>query len=200
MKLKICGMKYSENIVEISELLPDFMGFIFWEKSTRYFDEIIPEIPKSIKKAGIFVGENAEEIAFKIKQYQLDLIQLHGNETPETCRELQQQNVQIIKVFSIGNDFNFDDLKPFENSCDYFLFDTKGKFPGGNGVAFDWKILEKYDSEKPIFLSGGIGIEDISKIKKLKIPIFAIDVNSKFETQPGSKNIDLLQQFKSQLL
>lgn len=199
MKLKICGMKYSENIVEISELLPDFMGFIFWEKSTRYFDEIIPEIPKSIKKAGIFVGENAKEIAFKIKQYQLDLIQLHGNETPEICRELQQQNVQIIKVFSIGNDFNFDDLKPFENSCDYFLFDTKGKFPGGNGVAFDWKILEKYDSEKPIFLSGGIGIEDISKIKKLKIPIFAIDVNSKFETQPGSKNIDLLQQFKSQL-
>lgn len=199
MKLKICGMKYPENILEVSALLPDFIGFVFWKKSTRYFVGIIPEIPKSIKKTGVFVDENLKEIVLKINKYKLDLIQLHGNETPEFCRELQRKNIPIIKVFSIDNDFNFDHLKPFESVCDYFLFDTKGRLPGGNGITFDWEILEKYDLKKPIFLSGGIGIEDIPKIKKLKVPIYAIDVNSKFEAQPGLKNIDLLQQFKSNL-
>lgn len=192
-------MKDSQNIVDASQLLPDFMGFIFWEKSPRYFDGHIPDIPKSIQKVGVFVSESLAEIISKIKQHHLDVVQLHGNETPQFCRELQDQNVKIIKVFSIGNGFDFDLVKPFEECCDYFLFDTKGKLPGGNGYAFDWTILEKYQSDKPVFLSGGIGMTEIEKIKRIRIPLYAVDVNSQFETVPGQKNIPLLKQFKNLL-
>ena len=197
MKLKICGMKYPENILEVSELLPDFLGFIFWEKSSRYFDGEIPEIPKSIKKVGVFVNATLEEISFKIKKYDLDLIQLHGNESPKFCEKLKKENIEIIKVFSVNDDFDFSLLKPFENTCNYFLFDTKGKLPGGNGITFNWQILQQYKLTKPIFLSGGIGLDEIENIKKLNLPIYAIDVNSKFEIEAGLKNIELLKNFKN---
>ena len=190
-KIKICGMKYSENILEVSQLLPDYLGFIFYEKSSRFFDGEIPEISKSIKKVGVFVNATLEEIKSKIKKYDLDLIQLHGNETPEFCSYLMQGSIEIIKVFSVDDDFDFQILEAYENVCDYFLFDTKGKLHGGNGFTFNWQILEKYKSKKPLFLSGGIGIEEIAKIKILNLPIFAIDVNSKFELEPGLKNVQL---------
>ena len=189
-------MKYPENIIEVSEILPDFLGFIFWEKSSRYFDGEIPEIPKSIKKVGVFVDATLEEIGFKIKKYDLDVIQLHGNENPEFCEKLKKDNIEIIKVFSINDDFDFSLLKPFESVCDYFLFDTKGKLPGGNGIIFNWQILKQYKLTKPFFLSGGIGLDEIENIKKLNLPIYAIDVNSKFEIEPGLKNIELLKNFK----
>jgi phosphoribosylanthranilate isomerase len=191
--LKICGMKYHENILDVSKLLPDYLGFIFYEKSSRYFNGEIPKIPASIKKVGVFVNASSEEITSKIKKYNLDLIQLHGNETPEFCENLKQENIEIIKVFSVDDDFDYEILNEYENVSDYFLFDTKGKLHGGNGVTFNWQILEKYKSQKPLFLSGGIGIEEISKIKTLNLPIYAIDVNSKFEIEPGLKNIKLLQ-------
>jgi phosphoribosylanthranilate isomerase len=191
MKLKICGMKYPENILEVSQLLPDYLGFIFYEKSSRFFDGEIPEIPKSIKKVGVFVNARLMEINGKIKKYDLDLIQLHGNETPEFCRDLQKSKIKIIKVFSVDDDFDFEILNKYEDVCDYFLFDTKGKLHGGNGFTFNWQILDRYKSQKLLFLSGGIGIEEISKIKKLNLPIFAIDVNSKFEIEPGLKNTKL---------
>ena len=190
-------MKYPENILEVSELLPDFLGFIFWEKSSRYFDGEIPEIPKSIKKVGVFVNATLEEISFKIKKYDLDLIQLHGNESPKFCEKLKKENIEIIKVFSVNDDFDFSLLKPFENTCNYFLFDTKGKLPGGNGITFNWQILQQYKLTKPIFLSGGIGLDEIENIKKLNLPIYAIDVNSKFEIEAGLKNIELLKNFKN---
>ena len=190
-KIKICGMKYSENILEVSQLLPDYLGFIFYEKSSRFFDGEIPEISKSIKKVGVFVNATLEEIKSKIKKYDLDLIQLHGNETPEFCSNLKQESIEVIKVFSVDDDFDFQILEAYENVCDYFLFDTKGKLHGGNGFTFNWQILEKYKSKKPLFLSGGIGIEEIAKIKTLNLPIFAIDVNSKFEMEPGLKNVQL---------
>ncbi|WP_310556544.1 phosphoribosylanthranilate isomerase [Flavobacterium sp.] len=199
MKIKICGMKYPENILEVSQLLPDYLGFIFYEKSSRYFDGEIPEIPNSIKKVGVFVNATLKEIISKIKKYNLDIIQLHGNETPEYCENLKNDNLEIIKVFSVDDDFNFEELSKYENVCDYFLFDTKGKLHGGNGVTFNWQILEKYKSKKPLILSGGIGIEEIEKIKKLNLPIYAIDINSKFEIEPGLKNTQLLQQFITQL-
>ena len=192
-KIKICGMKYSENILEVSQLLPDYLGFIFYEKSSRFFDGEIPEISKSIKKVGVFVNATLEEIKSKIKKYDLDLIQLHGNETPEFCSNLMQESLEIIKVFSVDDDFDFQILEAYENVCDYFLFDTKGKLHGGNGFTFNWQILEKYKSKKPLFLSGGIGIEEIAKIKTLNLPIFAIDVNSKFEMEPGLKDINKLK-------
>lgn len=194
MKIKICGMKYPDNILETGSLLPDYMGFIFWEKSARYFDGTIPELIKTIKKTGVFVNETVEKIIAKINKYDLQAVQLHGKESVEFCQELKDKmdaEIEIIKVFSVGEDFNFDVLKPFENVCDYFLFDTKGKLPGGNGTTFDWNILENYKSEKPFFLSGGIGIEEIPMIKNLKLPIYAIDVNSRFEIEPGLKNVQL---------
>jgi phosphoribosylanthranilate isomerase len=199
MKLKICGMKYPENILEVSQLLPDYIGFIFWEKSSRYFDGEIPKINKSIKKVGVFVDATLEEIISKIEKYDLDVIQLHGNESPEFCENLKKKNIQIIKVFSVNDDFNFSILEPFENACDYFLFDTKGKLPGGNGITFNWQILKQYKLTKPFFLSGGIGLDEIENIKKLNLPIYAIDVNSKFEIEAGLKNIELLKSFKNNL-
>ena len=192
-------MKYPENIFEVSKLLPDFLGFIFWEKSSRYFDGKIPEIPKSIKKVGVFVNATLEEINHKIEKYDLNVIQLHGNESPEFCEKLKNSTIEIVKVFSVNDDFNFSTLKPFETVCDYFLFDTKGKLPGGNGLTFNWQILQQYKLTKPFFLSGGIGLDEIENIKKLNLPIYAIDVNSKFEIEPGLKNIELLKSFKNNL-
>lgn len=188
-------MKYPDNILEVGALLPDYMGFIFWEKSARYFDSIIPELPKSIKKTGVFVGADPSEIYTKIKQHQLQAIQLHGNESPEICKQLKElvPLIEIIKVFSVKDDFDFGILKPFEKVCDYYLFDTKGKLPGGNGFTFDWEILKKYPSSKPFFLSGGIGTEELKKtedILKTNLPVYAIDLNSKIETEPGLKNIN----------
>ena len=197
MKLKICGMKYPENILEVGSLLPDYMGFIFWEKSARYFNGIIPELPKSIKKVGVFVNASLDEILEKIEIHDLQAIQLHGTESVEFCENIKKNIpnlIDVIKVFSILDTFDFDLLKPYENVCDYFLFDTKGKLPGGNGTTFDWKVLGNYPSTKPFFLSGGIGmdnIEAINEILKTNLPIYAIDVNSKFEIEPGLKNIQL---------
>lgn len=192
--LKICGMKYPANIEEVSNLLPEYMGFIFYEKSSRFFEGPMPNIPKSIKKVGVFVNESQTNVLEKINQYNLDLIQLHGDESADFCRSFKANDIQIIKVFSVDDDFDFNKLEPFETVCDYYLFDTKGKLPGGNGTTFNWQILQKYKSKKPLFLSGGLGLEEIEKLQKLNLPLFAIDVNSKFEFQPGLKNINLLSQ------
>jgi phosphoribosylanthranilate isomerase len=204
--LKICGMKYPENILEVGALLPDYMGFIFWEKSARYFDGEMPELPKSIRKVGVFVDASVDEIVEKINTYDLQAVQLHGQESVEFCESLKKNIpnlTDIIKVFSILDTFDFAVLKPFEKVCDFFLFDTKGKLPGGNGTTFDWKVLENYPSTKPFFLSGGIGIEEldsINEILKTNLPIYAIDVNSKFEIEPGLKNIQLCRDVAMQRL
>ncbi len=204
MKLKICGMKYPENILEIANLKPDYLGFIFWEKSTRFFENTIPELPKSILKVGVFVDENLDKIILKVKQFKLDLVQLHGNESVLFCEKLKLNNIKIIKAFSIDSNFDFEVLNNYEQVCDYFLFDTKGKLPGGNGTTFDWNLLENYKLNKPYFLSGGIGLEEITKIKEfIKSDIskkcIAIDVNSKFEIEAGLKNEKELSQFKKML-
>jgi phosphoribosylanthranilate isomerase len=196
MKVKICGMKYPDNILEVSSLLPDYMGFIFWEKSSRYFDGTIPTLPGSIKKVGVFVNETLPIIIQKVLKHDLQVVQLHGKESVDFCQELRSQlpkGIEIIKVFSIQDEFYFSVLKPFEEFCDYFLFDTKGKLPGGNGTTFDWTVLKKYPSTKPFFLSGGIGLEEleaVQEITKTNLPVYAIDVNSKFEIEPGLKKIN----------
>ena len=202
MKLKICGMKYPDNILEVGSLLPDYMGFIFWDKSARYFDETLPTLPQSIKKTGVFVNENVKEILEKVTKYDLQAVQLHGHESVAFCQELKNtltNTIEIIKVFSVDSEFDFNQLEPFETVCDYFLFDTKGKLPGGNGTTFDWKVLEQYPSQKPFFLSGGIGLDEINLVKqilKTDLPIYAIDVNSKFEIEAGLKNKEKLDRFK----
>lgn len=205
MKLKICGMKYPDNILEVGSLLPDYMGFIFWGKSARYFDGVLPNLPQSIKKTGVFVNASQEDIVSKVSQYDLQAVQLHGHESVAFCQELQEKlakSIEIIKVFSVDSTFDFDELKPFETVCDYFLFDTKGKLPGGNGTTFDWKVLQQYPSQKPFFLSGGIGLEEfdlVNEIVKTDLPIYAIDVNSKFEIEAGLKNKEELHRFKQKI-
>lgn len=213
MKLKVCGMNL--NTLEVATLNPDYLGFIFWEPSKRFFEGNLPELPPSIKKVGVFVDATIEEVSEKIDTYRLDAVQLHGEESPEFCGNLKKMNhdrtqalgvasLKIIKVFSIKDDFDFGILTPYEEVCDYYLFDTKGKLPGGNGYTFSWEVLKNYLSTKPYFLSGGIGLDEIEKIKKFQQRpeskyCHAIDVNSKFELEPGLKNIDKLKEFKEVL-
>lgn len=198
-------MKYRENIEAIAGLQPDYMGFIFYEKSKRNFEGIIPEIPKSIKKTGVFVNEYPEIVVSLVEEYQLKAIQLHGDESPEYIKGLKSHllnKTEIIKVFGVKDEFDFHDLQPYLELVDFFLFDTKGKERGGNGVKFNWKVLEKYPFEKPFFLSGGIGIEDavqLKEIKSTKLPIFAVDINSKFEIEPGLKDTNKVKSFKNKL-
>ncbi|MBZ9729486.1 phosphoribosylanthranilate isomerase [Salegentibacter sp. JZCK2] len=212
LKLKICGMKNPENISEVAKLQPDYMGFIFYEKTPRNFDAEIPEIPSAIKKTGVFVNEEIKVILEKVKTHDLNAVQLHGDETAAFCAELKtlliETPVEIIKVFSVKDDFDFERLEEYEAVVDYFLFDTKGKNKGGNGITFNWEILKEYPSEKPFFLSGGIGPEEVEEIKKLKAYfqqnakenlLYAIDVNSKFEEQPGFKNVEKLSAFTKRL-
>lgn len=192
--VKICGMKQLENILEIASLQPSYLGFIFAKNSPRYFKGIIPHLPETIKKVGVFVADTIEGVLIKVQEYQLHTVQLHGNESVDFCQQLKlllPSDVQIIKVFSVGTDFNFEKLNAFESYCDFFLLDTKGKFPGGNGTQFDWQLLKNYTSQKPFFLSGGIGVEDIKEIQQLAntdLPLHAIDCNSKFEIEVGIKS------------
>ncbi|MEW7292562.1 phosphoribosylanthranilate isomerase [Aquimarina sp. 2304DJ70-9] len=215
MKLKVCGMKYQENIEAVAKLQPDYLGFIFYEKSPRNFEEEIPALPSTIKKTGVFVDASIDFIIEKVSEFGFKAVQLHGNETVEYCKDLKSQlenhtepldwntePVEVWKVFSIKDEFDFDLLQPYEGIVDYFLFDTKGKEKGGNGYAFDWSVLEGYPSTTPFILSGGIGLDEVEKIKailKTDLPIHGIDVNSKFEIKPGLKNIKDLEEFKKLL-
>jgi len=212
----------NQNPLEVAQLQPDYLGFIFWEPSSRAFEGEMPNLPKSIKKVGVFVDAPLEEVLEKVSQYQLDAVQLHGKESvaycdalrhaelvsashkDETPKQVRGDGIEIIKVFSIKDNFDFSILKDYEGVCDYFLFDTKGKLPGGNGYTFDWSILENYPSTQPFFLSGGIGLESVEKLKEfMNSPAstycYAIDVNSRFETQPGLKNIASLKAFQEAL-
>ena len=215
--LKICGMKH--NIAEVAELEPDYLGFIFYEKSPRFFDGEITSLPSGTKKVGVFVDTSLKEIIEKIEKYDLDVVQLHGDESVNFCNQLKAKcqaelveaqsiekpvlsAVEVWKVFSIKDEFDFEILKPYEDVVDKFLFDTKGKEKGGNGYAFNWEILKKYPSKKPFILSGGIGLEKVDSLKKIlktDLPFHAIDVNSKFEIEPGLKNIKDLKKFKNEL-
>ena len=195
-------MKYQDNIKQVAALQPDYLGFIFYEKSARNFDsESIPQLPKSIKKTGVFVDADLDLVVDYIKKHDLQAVQLHGKESPEYCEKIKSEGIEVIKVFSIKDAFDFSVLNPYVAFVDYFLFDTKGKLPGGNGYTFDWNVLNNYPSEKPFFLSGGIGLSEIEDIKnfaksKASKYCYALDVNSKFEIEPGLKNIDDLKEFK----
>ena len=203
MKIKICGLKFESNIISLSKLEPDYMGFIFWEKSKRYVKGSTPNLLETkIKKTGVFVNADFENIKEKIYVHKLEAIQLHGQESPEFCKKIKNLGVEIIKAFSVDENFNFDILEKYDLFSDYFLFDTRGKSPGGNGISFNWEILRNYKYKKKFFLSGGIGLESVDAIKKIKnldIPLFCIDINSRFELNPGKKNIELIKSFKNNL-
>ena len=197
-------MKYKANIKAIAALKPDYMGFIFYEKSSRFVTEKIPQIPEVTKKVGVFVNARLEVVQKAVLKHGLKAVQLHGTESPEYCQELKTDAIEIIKVFSIKDQFDFNKLNPYEPHVNYFLFDTKGPNPGGNGFCFDWDILKNYNSETPYFLSGGIGIKDIEKLKafkesKIAEKCHAVDVNSKFELQPAYKDPIKLKSFIQKL-
>ncbi|MDA8641074.1 phosphoribosylanthranilate isomerase [Flavobacteriaceae bacterium] len=182
MKLKVCGMKFSENISEIESLKPDFMGFIFYKKSKRFFNESKLILNDKINRVGVFVNQEINEVIDNIKKYKLDYVQLHGEEDVKYCLSIKSI-CKVIKVFKIDDTFNFDKVKKFENVSDYYLFDTKTNLHGGSGKKFNWEILKNYNSKKYFFLSGGISENDIEEIKKIRkiYPIIGIDINSKFE-------------------
>ena len=205
MKIKVCGMRQRENIEELVRLNPDYVGFIFYQQSKRYVgdeisSEILALIPSNIQKVGVFVDEQFESLLDKYSVNGLDILQLHGSELPEYCDRLKKMGIQVIKTFKFANDFDFDSIKPYESSCDYFLFDTAGKTVGGTGIKFDWELINQYTGSKPFFLSGGIGSSDFQAISNISHPnLFGVDVNSGFETEPALKNISKLSTFINNL-
>jgi phosphoribosylanthranilate isomerase len=203
LMIKICGMRDSQNIIEVAELSPDIIGFIFYPHSPRYAagildPDIIGKIPVQIRKTGVFVNTDYENIIATVKKYSLDMVQLHGNERPDLCRRLRETGIRVIKAFNIKDSKGFKSCSEFIMDTDYFLFDAATSGYGGSGSKFDWKVLDKYDLGLPFFLSGGISPDDVSNILNISNSSFyGIDLNSRFEIKPGLKEIESLKKFIS---
>ena len=204
MKIKVCGMKYNENIHELEALHPDYMGFLFFSGSKRFVETELPEIREGIEKIGVFVNQEEDEVVQLVRSNQLAAVQLHGEESPDYIERLRAQledpEVKIIKAFPVGDSMSWGQLKPYEAFCDYFLLDTKGKERGGNGIQFNWELLSGYPLKTNFFLSGGIGPDDIEALKDFSKSeksgmCHAIDVNSRFELFPGMKDMEKLKVF-----
>jgi phosphoribosylanthranilate isomerase len=197
MIIKTCGMRDADNIRAVSELGIDWMGFIFWAPSSRYVSEKPSFLPTRQKRVGVFVDARIEEVKSKADEYALDLIQLHGSESPALCERLKANiRQQLIKAFNIATQEDLEQTIPYEGLVDYFLFDTKAKMVGGNGTQFDWSVLSAYQGNTPFLLSGGIGPDDAEKVRNFHHPQLAgIDLNSRFELSPAFKDIEKLKQF-----
>jgi Phosphoribosylanthranilate isomerase len=201
MFIKVCGMRQGANVQEVARLKPDLMGFIFYPKSKRFVGEdfdpsIIRSVMPEVQTVGVFVNEEVDSIISLVRKYSLDFVQLHGNESPASCQMLRDKGIKVLKAFGIHNEFDWTALEPYTASCDYFLFDTSTRDYGGSGVKFDWNTLNNYKLPTPFVLSGGIGPEDADVIKSIKHPqLEGIDINSRFEVEPGLKDAGLLQTF-----
>lgn len=196
MKWKICGMREPLNINEVLTLQPDYMGFIFYPKSKR-FVETNPLYGVDFgrtQKVGVFVNETKQRIMQLVTDFELDLVQLHGNETPEFAEEIYAEGIPYIKAFGVDERFNFDLLKGYSNAK-FFVLDTASSNYGGSGKQFDWHLLEHYPSEIPFFLSGGIGLDDVQHLPSHP-QLVGIDINSRFEIAPAQKKIDQLHKLK----
>ncbi len=206
MKLKVCGLK--DNPREVAELGPDYIGFIFWEGSARNLSAPLPKgLPVPPERVGVFVDADPGFILEKCRAYGLALVQLHGSEPVAYCQALQEllqreltNPPRLIKAFAVGESFDFGPLETYLDACDFFLFDSRGPLPGGNGTGFDWSQLERYSFEKPYFLSGGIGESDLDRLRAFfgspaSRACHALDVNSRFERAPGLKDTEKLKRF-----
>ena len=194
MIVKVCGMRDAENIRQLEALGIDWMGMIFWPKSKRYVSTPPVYLPQHVRKVGVFVDASLDAIRQHVEDYQLDIVQLHGQESPDMLKVLKP--LTLIKAFNIATPEDLQKTEPYEGLADYFLFDTKGKSVGGNGEKFDWSVLASYQGETPFLLSGGIGPEDAQDVKTFHHPkCIGIDLNSRFETEPGLKDITKLKQF-----
>jgi phosphoribosylanthranilate isomerase len=202
LKLKICGLKFLDNIREVIKYRPDYLGFIFYPGSPRYAGENMEElstlnIPSSILKTGVFVDENMDKVIQIASSISLDMVQLHGKEPVEDCIELKESGLKVVKVFSVGEDFDFNQMEPYASHVDHFLFDTKGQYHGGNSIPFDWEIIENYPFTIPFFLGGGVGPENIDLVRQITNPyLYALDVNSRLEAGPGFKDAEKLELFR----
>lgn len=228
MIIKVCGMRDADNIREVSELDIDMMGFIFWKDSPRFVRMIsshagiIPDYSEErlnknsgkvvddqhrIKRVGVFVDDMPQTIVTRIYNYELDYVQLHGEESCIMIDNLRRTlepdirtGVKIIKTISVSSAEDIEKTKEYEGCVDLFLFDTKCPTMGGSGDKFDWSVLSAYKGNVPFLLSGGIGMDDVDKIKSFKHPQFAgVDVNSCFETEPGVKDVEKLRLFVEKL-
>lgn len=198
--IKVCGMREADNIRALEQSGVDVIGFIFYPKSPRYVAEKPAYLPFSAKRVGVFVNETLDTITAVANLYELDFIQLHGNESPEECRNLRKTGKKIIKAFSIAAKEDLYATKNYESVCDYFLFDTKCPDYGGSGKQFDWSVLENYTGNTPFLLSGGIDIDSIDSLKTFQHPqLVGYDLNSKFEISPALKDINLIERFLSVL-
>lgn len=192
--IKVCGMRQAENIREAEALGIDWMGFIFWPQSSRYVAERPSYLPTRCKRVGVFVDEQIEQVRHVAEDYALDIIQLHGNESPDYVRTLAGHT--LIKAFNIATADDLSQTQPYEGLVDLFLFDTKGRTVGGNGEKFDWTVLSAYQGTTPFLLSGGIGPDDAERIRAFRHPrCIGIDLNSRFEVSPAFKDVDLLREF-----
>ena len=201
--IKVCGMREAENIREVEALGIDWLGLIFWPKSSRYVSERPDYLPRNAKRVGVFVDEDTETIKQIADDYALDLIQLHGHESPEQISHLSPltSHLSIIKAFSIATTEDLEQIGAYEGLVDYFLFDTKGPSVGGNGVQFDWQVLAHYHGKTPFLLSGGIGPEDAERIRAFYHPqCIGIDLNSRFEISPGFKDVQKLKTFLQKIM
>ena len=191
-------MRDAQNIRDVEALGIDWIGMIFWPKSKRYVAEVPSYLPEHLKKVGVFVDSTLDDILQHISDYQLDIIQLHGQESPDFAKALKPHT--IIKAFNIEKADDLLQTEKYKGIADYFLFDTKGKMAGGNGQKFDWSVLTAYQGKTPFLLSGGIGPEDTESVKSFHHPrCIGIDLNSRFESEPGFKDINQLKTFINKL-
>ena len=196
-------MRNPENVSGVVAALPDYLGFIFYPKSKRFvgfepLPEVLSAILDSVKKAGVFVDEAPEKVLEIYRNWNLNVIQLHGNETPEYCQQIQDSGITVFKAFSVDERFDFNSLSAFSGVCNYFLFDTKGQLPGGTGQKFNWQLLENYKGNVPFFLSGGIDSGDLEAVLSFSHPqLFGIDINSGFEISPALKDVEKVKTFIS---
>ena len=206
MKIKVCGMRDPQNIMAVEALGIDIMGFIFWPQSRRYAGEKPCYLPERCRRAGVFVDAAQQDIIKAVETFRLDIIQLHGHETPEKVASLRDRvsavspAISIIKSLAVAQARDLEQTAAYESVCDAFLFDTKGELPGGNGIQFDWNVLQEYAGRLRFLLSGGIGPGDADRVRAFRHPACAgIDLNSRFETAPGLKDVDSLKTFIEKL-
>ena len=194
MIVKVCGMRDAQNIRDVEKLGVDWIGMIFWSQSKRFVAEVPSYLPKHQKRVGVFVDAPLEDIRQHISDYQLNIIQLHGQESPDYVKALKPHTT--IKAFNIAKADDLVQTEQYEGIADYFLFDTKGLMVGGNGQKFDWSVLTTYHGKTPFLLSGGIGLDDAESIGSFHHPCcIGIDLNSRFEISPALKDIDKLRTF-----
>jgi phosphoribosylanthranilate isomerase len=192
IKIKICGMRDPDNIRTVAALRPDFLGFIEYARSPRFVGEYFrpSEITPSISRVGVFVNQSPDFIKQRVAFAGYDAIQLHGDETPDFCAQMRSDGLRVIKVFRIDDAFDFDETKAYLNKVDLFLFDARGKQPGGNGIRFDARTLLRYDQRVPFFLSGGLQPETLAEdiMNLAEMNLYGVDMNSGVELEPGLKD------------